>query len=245
MYLSRLILNPRSHITRRDIADCQSMHRTLLGAFPLIPGGPAAAREHYGVLYRVETIRATGMSRLYVQSTARPDWSTLPDGYLAVLPDNPACKSVSDLYARLTEGTVLTFTLKASPTRTTGTSLKSERLAGLRRNGKRVFLGNERDQLDWLRRKGSHHGFALVELRTVDDLSDVQHSPAELIVGRRLPSGSERGSDVQRDTLCFRAITFTGRLRIDDIDRFRLALARGIGAGKAYGMGLLSVAPMR
>ncbi|MBX5446264.1 type I-E CRISPR-associated protein Cas6/Cse3/CasE, partial [Sphaerobacter sp.] len=33
MYLSRLILNPRSRDVRRDLADCQQLHRSVMSGF--------------------------------------------------------------------------------------------------------------------------------------------------------------------------------------------------------------------
>lgn len=250
MYLSRLILDPRNRAVRRDLADCQAMHRTLLRAFPPIEGGPAAARSHYGVLYRIETVRSTGMIRVYVQSAIEPDWSRLPDGYLAPVPDNPAWKPVDRLYERLTQGTVLSFSVKASPTRTVGTSLKSERLAGQkRRNGRRVFISSEQEQLAWLQRKGEQYGFRLVEATISAGMPDVQVSGEELIVGRRASAaGGDNDGDPSRvikNKLVFKAVTFRGRLVITDRDKFLTGLAKGLGSGKAYGLGLLSVAPVR
>jgi CRISPR system Cascade subunit CasE len=37
-------------------------------------------------------------------------------------------------------------------------------------------------------------------------------------------------------------VLFNGTLAVTDPERFRAALATGIGSGKAYGFGLLSVA---
>jgi CRISPR system Cascade subunit CasE len=43
--------------------------------------------------------------------------------------------------------------------------------------------------------------------------------------------------------LSFAGVTFQGRLRIIDRQRFLQALAQGVGPGKAYGFGLFSIAP--
>ena len=42
--------------------------------------------------------------------------------------------------------------------------------------------------------------------------------------------------------LTFKGAIFEGRLEIVDADRFRTALRNGIGPGKAFGFGLLSIA---
>ena len=43
--------------------------------------------------------------------------------------------------------------------------------------------------------------------------------------------------------MTFGDVVFEGRLVVTDVERFRQALADGIGSGKAFGFGLLSVAP--
>lgn len=48
-----------------------------------------------------------------------------------------------------------------------------------------------------------------------------------------------------KPNLTFGAVLFEGVLRVTDAAAFRAALERGIGSGKAYGFGLLSVAPAR
>ena len=41
------------------------------------------------------------------------------------------------------------------------------------------------------------------------------------------------------------SVLFDGLLRVTDTDAFLRTLVRGIGPGKAFGFGLLSVAPVR
>ena len=53
MYLSRLILNPRSRAVRRELADCQELHRTIMAGFPDVPSD-GDARSQLGVLYRLD-----------------------------------------------------------------------------------------------------------------------------------------------------------------------------------------------
>ncbi len=42
--------------------------------------------------------------------------------------------------------------------------------------------------------------------------------------------------------MTFGAVTFEGILEVTDAEKFRESLRQGIGTGKAYGFGLLSVA---
>jgi CRISPR system Cascade subunit CasE len=228
MYLSRLLLDPRNWAVRRDLADCQELHRTVMAAFPQIQPSDGSARERLGVLHRLEVDRRRNHLVLYVQSLEKPDWSYLPPGYLEEHPDleNPACKPVGEKYRGLKPGSVLAFRLQANPTRKVD---KKNQKDGPRWHGKRVELRREEDQIAWLRRKGAQGGFDLLGVR-------VQGQAKEQ--GRRPRSGGS-GSP-----LTLAAVVFEGHLKITDADKFyQQSLTRGIGPGKAYGLGLLSLAP--
>jgi CRISPR system Cascade subunit CasE len=117
VYLSRLILNLRSRAVQNDLVNCQGLHRTLLSAFPDKGIGAGGARRTYGLLYRLEEDQRTTRPVLYAQSSEKPDWSALPDGYLLETDENPACKAIDRQYEGLRAGKVLSFKLKANPTR--------------------------------------------------------------------------------------------------------------------------------
>jgi CRISPR system Cascade subunit CasE len=249
VYLSRLILNGRSQLVRHDLADCQGLHRTLLRAFPPKTRDAAGARQDFGLLHRVEASERTGQILTYVQSRVVPDWSLLPEGYLAILPtgtDNPACKAIAPLYDRIGAGTVLAFALRANPTKKVGTTLKSERLAGaVKSNGRRVFLAKPEEQIEWLVRKGLAGGFELLSVEAQPKLADVDAVPVgRTWGGSRAPSRGDGPGDRSRQSeLAFGAVFFRGRLRVTDRQLFLDTVAGGIGSGKAYGFGLLTVVP--
>lgn len=234
MYLSRLILNPRHRAVWRDLSDVHAMHRTVMSGFPNV-AAEGDARGRLGVLYRLETHARTGEPTLLVQSAIAPNWQQLPAGYL--LDDgrpNPDCKEVGPIFDRLQAGMALTFRLHANPTRRLFTPRSSD---GSRPRGKRVELRTEKEQLNWLARKGTQHGFSLVSVRatagSAAPVPAVRTQPRGKVVGRR-PAGAR---------MTFAAVTFDGVLRITDAERFRQALTGGIGSGKSYGFGLLSIAP--
>jgi CRISPR system Cascade subunit CasE len=54
-----------------------------------------------------------------------------------------------------------------------------------------------------------------------------------------------RGRSGDGKAFRFASFVFEGRLQVIDADRFRRALQRGIGAEKAFGFGLLQIAPVR
>lgn len=244
LYLSRLTLNPLRRETQRDLADCHNMHRRMLSAFPDLPN-VQQARERFGVLYRVEQAREH--VTVLVQSREQPDWSRLPEGYLRA----PAqVKPLTALYEHLQPSMELHFRLHANPTRRIGDRNTRE---AERWRGKRVNLTRESDQFDWLRRKGDASGFTLLTIRAhaagLPDLSAASSGNAAAIASipdtRALPiAAGSAGRRAGTGALTFGAVQFDGRLRITDIDRFRAALEQGIGSGKAYGFGLLSIAPI-
>jgi len=246
MYLSRLSLNPSSRIVRRDLANCHQLHSRVLSAFSTTPSGDESARAKFSVLHRIDVNPHTGRIILLVQSVEPPDWSSLPPDYLAAWDGadpsevNPAVKNVQDLYALIQNDLLLTFRLRANPTKKK--SQKSDRLAGgPNKNGKRIPLIRDETLIAWLARKGQDGGFALETVRVSKDVPDARASPEGNITGKK-PSKGAAGSTA---TLTFRSILFEGHLRVTDRDRFLATLQSGIGSGKAYGFGLLSVAPAR
>jgi CRISPR system Cascade subunit CasE len=214
MYLSRLLLNARSRQVQREVTDPYQRHRTILSAFPdQLPAGER-------VLHRLEYRAPTGALTLLVQSTGRPDWARLA-GYDYLQPalpldgaENPAVKRV-DL--RLKSGQLLWFRLVANPT------VKKQRDG--HRNGNRVPLVREERQMEWLRRKGEQHGF-----RLIDVAAGIQ---------THLQGWKRKGMPA----LTLFTVQFDGRLQVTDVEAFMEALQSGIGPAKAFGCGLLSLAP--
>lgn len=243
MYLSRLILNPRSSAVRRDLADCQAMHRTIMSAFQQV-APQSSPRADLGVLYRVDTNPHTGAIAVIVQSEDEPNWGSLPDGYLMVTdggPRNPACQAVDAVYNRLSAGTPLRFRLRANPTKKIDTKTGID---GRRRNGARAELHGDEALLAWLQRKGETAGFELAGVDPNRDVPDVRIVSEGKLAGDR-PTLHHQSTGEPRDRLTFRTVLFEGRLRVTDAELFRRALAQGIGPGKAYGCGLLSIARPR
>jgi CRISPR system Cascade subunit CasE len=221
MYLSRLVPNPLSRDVQQDLADCQKLHQTIMAAFPQTKSSP---RQTFGVLYRLET---SERPHILVQSRVVPDWGQLPPGYCL---EDPMVKSLQSQYERLRDGMVLRFRLTANPTKKIDTKTGPD---GKRKNGRRVVLRKEDEQIAWLVRKGETGGFELLSLATRPEIANVAVLPM---------AGSRRGIHSQ-GRLTFGGVVFEGQLRITDAQCFRDALASGIGSGKSYGFGLLSIAP--
>lgn len=240
LFLSRLALNPHNRHVRRDLGNCQDLHRTILNAFPQTEDGQA--RESFGVLFRVETDHKTGKVSLLVQSNIEPDWQCLPDDhnnepYCTESFDdelNPSCKPVTMLYDSLRIGQQLIFRLRANPTKRISAKNQAPRW-----HGKRVELYRAEDRITWLQRKAEALGFRLISVQLRNGLPSTQVAQDGKTFGWR--NVDRRG----KPDLAFGAVLFEGELIITDTVKFKHALAGGIGSGKAYGFGLLSIAPLR
>jgi CRISPR system Cascade subunit CasE len=224
MYLSRLVLNLRNREVRRDLGDCHALHRTLMSVWGQLGAG-LEARRSVGLLYRIEAFGPGSLPTLLVQSSAQPLWAALETGYLA----QPAVtKPMSALCDRLKVGSRLRFRLRANPTR----CIREEREAGARR----VELRRDDDRIAWLVRKGvDQHGFRILDS---NGQLAVRLGPVEKVKGSRpTPAGTTT-------VVTIGATLYDGTMEVTDLDRFRHALAEGIGRGRAYGCGLLSIAPL-
>jgi CRISPR system Cascade subunit CasE len=244
LYLSRLLLNPRSREVRRDLGNCHELHRTILRALPQVEDNEAKARERFGVLHRLEIDQRQQKLTLLVQSFLKPTWSRLPSDYLLFTDEeNPACKPVHETYSRLGAGQCLTFRVRANPTRRVSEKNAQE----AQWHGKRVEIRDEEQQLAWLQRKGKEAGFKLASVRINHTVPNVNLAPQGKLFGYRRnsqetstgPAYEVSGSNRR---MSFGSVLFEGELIVTDVEALREALVKGIGSGKAYGFGLLSIA---
>lgn len=224
MYLTRLTLNSRSPSVRQDLADCRRMHRTIMSAFPPIDGDARAAHR---VLHRIEPQRGDGSLTVLVQSITAPNWAGLPARYIAT-GYAPEVKVIDPSIAAIGSGMVLNFRLRANPTKKIDTKSGPD---GQRRNGRRKKLQGETAQIGWLQRKASLGGFTLLDARRSDEAGEV---------GYKTLGAATEGEPMK---MFFGSVLFEGTLRVTDADKVRRTLVDGIGSGKAFGFGLLSLAP--
>jgi CRISPR system Cascade subunit CasE len=151
---------------------------------------------------------------LYVQTTREPDWTRLP---AATCPH-----VVGPRPYEIPQGERLRFRLLARP------SARSEPKARDPKR-KRKSISSPQRQLEWLRRKGEENGFRIERCEIVER---IWHDTK---TNERLPNGSPKP---------LYAVQFDGVLVVTDRDKLREAVRNGIGPQKAYGFGLLSLAPL-
>jgi CRISPR system Cascade subunit CasE len=238
MFLSKLCLNLRDADVRRQVRQPYEMHRTLWST-----GFRHFSKEELGrVLFRVDTDRRGSTPVVLVQSERLPDWAALPAHLLA---EPPQCKPFD---VPLLTGQRLRFRLRANPTKKIDSASKAERLAGTKKNGRRIALLRENDQIAWLLEKGRDGGFTIPgEWQPPESVSDRMEGGERQIPNFRVdvvPEGWVRcGKEDHRDGSFF-AVRFDGILIVTEPSLFRETLQRGIGSAKGFGFGLLSLAPV-
>jgi CRISPR system Cascade subunit CasE len=231
MYLSRCFLNPLSRVVRADLSDVAGLHKTIMRAFPDTSG--RTPREEHGVLHRIDEDPRRGRYTLLVQSRTRPDFGALPGDYFldvatdldlaaAGVLENPSVRSVDEERQRISTGDRFAFRVHANTTRKIDTKSGPD---GARRNGRRVPVRGDEARIAWLERHAVRAGFAITDVRCME-------------LARR--SGT-RGTG----RLTFGGARFDGTLTVTDPESFRIALGTGIGPGKAFGFGLLSIQSIR
>jgi CRISPR system Cascade subunit CasE len=226
MYLSRLILNPRSRQVQHELADPYELHRTVSRAFP--DGVFKAERTEdnaTNILFRVDLHPRTRIPTLLVQSRQQPSWGFLSaekKDYLLGEKDlpldfeNPAVKEMN---LQLREGQTLAFRLRANPT------VKKDREG--KKQGRRIGLIHEEDQQKWLERKLESAGAALVSVNIVNE----QFTRGKLFIEKE-----------KEKRMNFLSVQFDGVLQVKKPDELASTIFTGFGSAKGLGFGLLSLA---
>jgi CRISPR system Cascade subunit CasE len=207
MYLTLLKLNPRSRRAMTEVSRPYELHRSIMTAFPNSRDNGLGR-----VLFRLDIDRKSGDIAVLVQSRGKPDWTAM-NKTGDFLREPPQCKSFEPSIFR---GTVLYFRLRSNPS--------------VKRNGKRLGIIKEEEQITWLRRKAKESGFEILSLTVVPE-------------GMARDSMTDRAG-LRHDMSLFSA-RFEGILKVTDPKAFYGALEKGIGSAKGLGFGLLSIAPIR
>jgi CRISPR system Cascade subunit CasE len=226
MFLSRIHLDSLCREARRDLANPYELHSTLCRAF----SEPETKCPEGEFLWRLEPetgLRECPHPRILVQSRALPDWSGIGvKGWLAEEPAPAIDLSLKLQFSALKAGKRYRFRLRANPI--------------VKRNGKRQGLLRVEEQEAWIARKGVQHGFSLSGLPSFDFTESGRNRIDVIISEARMLRGTRRdGVEIS----LFSAL-YDGVLTVSDPEKFRLVLKKGIGHGKAMGLGLLSVVPV-
>lgn len=240
IYLTKMILNPNSRRVWDDLGNLQNLHRTVSKAFPKIEPDKTVPhhlqktpRNEFNLLHRLDFDSRNGKAVLFVQSGIAPDWSFLQADYAVRI----ECKTVHEQYSNIANGMRLLFRLQANPTKRIGKSdgKADERFkpSDERKIRRRVELRTDEEKIGWLKRKGEEAGFRLTDARIKEAVENAHVHSSSKQFGRR-------GRNDKKMT--FGAVVFEGILQVTDAEKFTESLKTGIGTGKAYGFGLMSIA---
>jgi CRISPR system Cascade subunit CasE len=225
MFLSKVILNPRHRVTYRLMNDLYAQHRFVMSAFPDLretEQNLEGTQDLQGVLYRLEAAPQSNLLYFLVQSRIEADWTRTGELHRDVL-----CASHSKEDRRTFQtGEHVRFRLRASPT----VCRVNRDAEGNRRTPQRLGLYKEPEQRDWLARAAEQCGFGIVP-------------EAILITPQGKREGykpTPEGKAARAPLTCFMA-DFDGSLVITDAERFAVTVQKGVGRGKAWGCGLLSL----
>ncbi|MHB1457236.1 MAG: type I-E CRISPR-associated protein Cas6/Cse3/CasE [Armatimonadota bacterium] len=94
------------------------------------------------------------------------------------------------------------------------------------RGAKRHGLCKEEEQHEWIQKKAHNNGFCILDMQIEKE-------------------GTQKSLIANGNNVSLLSVMFEGTLRVTDADEFAKALEQGIGPGKGFGFGLLSIAPVR
>jgi CRISPR system Cascade subunit CasE len=244
MYLTRAYLNPRRDAAQRLLSSPHRMHAATLACFPEQP--VPAASDGGRVLWRLDTDNPH-RPILWIVSPARPDLTHIIETAGWPHADTPQWETrpYEPLLQRLATGQRYAFRLTANPTRaikpdSTSTNATSD--SGTRqKRSMRVSHVTVAHQLDWLTRRSQHAGFRLIPASATLPGSNQNAVQVEL---RDRATSKFRKEQGKRPVTISHA-TYVGALEVADPNALRHALCQGLGHARAYGCGLLTLAPLR
>ncbi|MER7168948.1 type I-E CRISPR-associated protein Cas6/Cse3/CasE [Micromonospora sp. NPDC000207] len=219
MFLTRFQINPARRNARKLLTSPQAMHAAVRAGFADPTG---YERDGHRTLWRLDTA-APATVHLYIVSPGRPDLTHLVEQAGWPTTEAWVTRDYDGLLTALRPGQEWAFRLTANPThsgRKTADAKETQRFGYLR----------EPEQVDWLTRRAERNGFAV---------ATQPNGRPNVRLHQRRTDTFKRGMG----TVTLTTATFDGILHVTDPDSFRRALTSGIGHAKAYGCGLLTLAP--
>lgn len=256
MFLTRFRVNTARPGARRLLSSPQAMHAAVMSSFPGLLPSDVPTPDEPRVLWRLDH-QARAEVLLYIVSPDRPDLTHLVEqagwpAAAAVDAQTPGWQSrpYGPLLDRLATGDRWAFRLTANPVHT------------IRRNDseprKITAHLTPVHQMAWLLQRQERCGFRILEKAGDQRLlpSGTTHQGKhehhgdryELAVGNQqnlsFDKSSGAGSQKRGKPVALACVTFDGRLEVTDPDALRRTLTQGVGRAKAYGCGLITLAPL-
>ncbi|MFE4995533.1 type I-E CRISPR-associated protein Cas6/Cse3/CasE [Streptomyces mirabilis] len=253
MFLTRFRVNTARPGARRLLSSPQVLHAAVMASFPGLLPTDTASPEGPRVLWRLDQ-NARAEVLLYIVSPARPDLTHLVEqaGWPAAAtdPETPGWQTrpYAPFLDRLAAGERWAFRLTANPIHHIRRKADEPR--------KRTAHLNPVHQMAWLLDRQESGGFRILEkpdnkrlLPGGTTFKKHEHpgDRYELTVRdkRDLSFDKSRRDDGTRGKpVSLVTATFDGRLEVTDPAALRRTLTQGIGKAKAYGCGLVTLAPL-
>ncbi|MGA5823150.1 type I-E CRISPR-associated protein Cas6/Cse3/CasE [Kitasatospora sp. NPDC094028] len=248
-YLSRVRINPLRAASRNLIANPRALHGAVLAGIPDTAPGDR-------ILWRLDADHPR-RPVLLVLTPSKPDWTHIVEqaGWPDAEGEHYAIRDYSPLLGQLAIGREFAFRLKASPVQNTSKPDKAnpnrtKTAAELHHRSYRMPHRTAAQQLTWLLDRTTRWGFTIPEARTDTPAPGLESSapdaPVQIarevrITDRSRSTFTKPGT---RTPVTLTTATFEGHLRITDPGLLQAALLGGIGPSKAYGCGLLTLAPL-
>ncbi|MFJ5865743.1 type I-E CRISPR-associated protein Cas6/Cse3/CasE [Streptomyces parvus] len=245
-YLSRIRINPLRAESRKLLASPRAMHAAVEGG---LPGVPEGART----LWRLDQDNPH-RPHLFVLSTGAPDWNHLVEqaGWPGADGDHYAVRGYAPLLQQLAPGRSFAFRLTANPVQNTSrpdkpTERQQSRIDdGGRRRGFRLGHRTAAAQLNWFLTRTAKWGFDVPAAPHLEGIGGADNEPPrDIRITARQRRSFKKGAVTAKEAhVVLNAVTFEGRLRVTDPALLTERLLGGIGPSKAYGCGLLTLAPL-
>ncbi|WP_432246670.1 type I-E CRISPR-associated protein Cas6/Cse3/CasE [Streptomyces sanyensis] len=233
MFLTRFRVNTARAQSRQLLSSPQYVHAAVMSSFPdMLPTDTDVPR----VLWRVDRT-ATAQVHLYIASPARPDLTHLVEqvGWPAAATEEARGWTTYDyapFLARLEKGSTWNFRLTANPVH----SIRNRDGVPTKRTAHRTA----RHQLRWLLQRQEEGGFHIHEKPAARQHTQSGDTHQVVVTDQRALDFSKRG---EKGRITLTTVTYDGRLDVTDPDALRRLLTHGLGKAKAYGCGLMTLAP--
>jgi CRISPR system Cascade subunit CasE len=234
-YLSRVYLNPLRPFTQRFLQSPQVAHAAILGG---LARQPVTER----VLWRLE-LEQEHRATVLILTQSKPSWEHLIErgGWPSTADGEAKIRSYDHFLERVVPGAEFVFCLRANPVQATRhpdkpSPAQVERIRnGVRTRGLRVPERTAAHQLKWLLSRVAKWGFEI-------PVADTGEAAVRIVARDRIVFFRESARGVS-DRVVLQTATFVGRLRISDEVLARRSLLQGVGKARAYGCGLITLAP--
>ena len=247
MYLTRIYLNPYRRGAKQLMRSRQMLHAAVLNCFPPgvldVSGAPR-------VLWRLDrppAVRGAGPRQgspscaLYISSPVAPDPSHIVEEAGYATEGGVVIRDMSTFLEGLSVRQRWGFRLCVNPTFQESNQVNA-------RGRKKILAHVTQDQqTQWVLDRVEQLGFRVLtsaeyggDLPVLEDQNGQRVDGANLLI-----NGVERGiAEFKRGSsrVTLALATFEGVLEVTDPDALRHGLVHGIGRGKAYGCGLMTLA---